>query len=86
MSWTTWCTTGGSGTLTNLSFDLPETVADNNNDIPVSSYHDVAGTYSNANIAYVDGATPSGVKHRYFPNIGTTQACNFYFRGFYEYV
>lgn len=79
-------TTGGSGNLTDMGFSLPETVADNDNLIPISSYYDVAGVYANVNIPYVDGATPAGVKHAYFPTIGTTQACNFYFRGFYEYV
>ena len=80
------CTTGASGNLTDMSFTLPETVTDNDNYIPVSSFYEYDGTPSSNNIAYIDGETPGDeVEHLSFPTLSTSKSLRMYFRGFYEY-
>ena len=83
------CTTGGIGNLTDMTFTLPEQVADNNNLIPISSFYMVAASPLNTNIAYIDGTdnTPANriAKHFIFPVVGTATAFDIYFRGFYEW-
>ena len=80
------CTTGGVGDLTGLEIsNLPGGVADNNNEIPVSSYYKSGASYSDDNIAYIDGDGGEKIAHHDFPTVGTTTAFEIYFRGFYEY-
>ena len=80
------CTTGASTNLTNMSFTLPETVSDNNNYIPVTTFHRYDGSYATTNIAYVDGDTPNGVKHAYFPSMSPLKDLSLFFAGFYEWT
>ena len=77
-------TTAAGSSLTDVAFTLPETVADNNNLIPVSTYYTVGGSTANDNIAYVDGTTPAGVEHDTFTSIPQSTAFDLYFRGFFE--
>ena len=80
------CTTGGSGNLTNMKFTLPKTVVDNDNYIPVQTFHEYDSTYAQTNIAYVDGKTPGDVEHAYFPTMSPSKSLNMYFAGFYEFT
>jgi len=74
--------------ITDMECTLPESVADNDNFIPVSTYSLIVATANSNNIAYIDGndndLADRKLYHASFNAIGASEAFELYFRGFYE--